>query len=131
MMSKPETLRIACSACGEETFAKSVPVYENFRRTGEQFVCVSCGFQYASADELPRKEAGKPRIFGKGDLSPWADIFSEEDTKNCRHCVHYTVNPFTQRCGLHEKTVKATDVCEDFSGKDPDEISDDNGRKEK
>jgi hypothetical protein len=24
------------------------------------------------------------------------------------------VNPFTQRCGLHQRAVKATDYCDDF-----------------
>lgn len=35
----------------------------------------------------------------------------------CRHCVHYVVNPFTQKCMLHHRDVSATDTCPDFEAK--------------
>ena len=48
-----------------------------------------------------------------------ADIFaSDEMGKNCRHCKHYVVNPFIQRCGLSHREVQATDLCERFDKKE-------------
>jgi len=48
-------------------------------------------------------------------LNATPDIFAEDEKgRNCRYCKHYVVNPFTQRCGLHGRTVEATDTCEDF-----------------
>ena len=44
------------------------------------------------------------------------EIFrSTEKGRNCRHCRHYVVNPFIQRCGLHRCEVQAADPCGDFS----------------
>ena len=31
----------------------------------------------------------------------------------------YVVNPFTQRCGLHNRVVQATDYCDDFETRPP------------
>lgn len=36
----------------------------------------------------------------------------------CGHCVNYTVNAFTQRCGLNLKEVQATDSCDAFERRD-------------
>jgi hypothetical protein len=35
----------------------------------------------------------------------------------CRYCRQYVVNPFTQKCMLHERETSATDSCEQFETK--------------
>ena len=110
-----KTLEIVCTACGAETLVRREPVYEGFKKTGEQFVCVDCGHAYASEDDVPFKERKSAKVFSDDDLSPAVDVFDEDEKwKNCRYCIHYVVNPFTQRCSLHVKQVAATDLCEDF-----------------
>jgi rubredoxin len=99
-------------------------VYEGFRKTGERFVCLACGHVYSDESSVPWKGAKRPPIFDESDKSARPGIFSSDDrARNCRHCKHYLVNPFTQRCGLHNRPVEATDVCERFEPKpDPDAV---------
>ena len=53
------------------------------------------------------------------------DIFSAcEKQRCCRYCKHYVVNPWTQRCGLHERNVEATDLCDDFDRAQTEETTD-------
>lgn len=120
MSTKP--IRIHCTACGETTLVKTEPVFEGFSKIGEQFRCVGCGHVYAHEDGLPLAEGARPSIFSESDRSGIPDIFKDEERgKNCRYCEHYTVNPFTQRCGLHNREVQATDSCPDFTPKPDDE----------
>jgi hypothetical protein len=114
-----KALEIVCEGCGAETFARREPVYEGFARKGERFVCVSCGRQYADEKALPLRTRKAPAVFGPEDAPSRVDIFSgEEAPRNCRRCAHYTVNPFTQRCGLHRRVVQATECCPDFAAEE-------------
>jgi len=109
-------VEIVCSACGAEALVRREPKYEGFRKVGDRLFCAACGHEYASEDDLPVKESGSPAVFGAEDLSPGIHVFDEDEKgRNCRHCRHYVVNPFTQRCGLHHKVVQATDGCEQFN----------------
>ena len=115
-MSK--VMKIICSGCGAESVVKREPVYDGFKKIGEKFTCVACGRQYASEEELPVITGKKPGIFGADDMPKKLDIFKEDEKgKSCRYCRNYIVNPFTQRCGLHDKEVLATDICFDFEVK--------------
>ena len=108
-------LRIRCSACGAESFLKREPVYEGFRKTGETLACGDCGHRYADESDVPFADDSKPRVFTDADRSAKVEIFSSDDAeRNCRHCRHYIVNPFIQRCGLHHREVEATDLCADW-----------------
>jgi len=108
-------LRIRCSACGAESFLKREPVYAGFRKTGETLACGDCGHVYPDEDAVPFTDDATPRIFTDADRSQKVEIFSSDDAeRNCRHCRHYVVNPFLQRCGLHHREVAATDLCADF-----------------
>ena len=111
-------LEIVCSACGKETFIRREPVYEGFRKTGEQLFCATCGYEYASEDELPCRESGPARLFDEGDRSPTPAVFEGTIIRNCRRCRHYVVNPFKQMCGLHRREVQATDCCSDFAAQE-------------
>ena len=107
---------IVCSACGQEVLVRCEPVYDGFKKTGEVFVCVSCGHRYENESELPVKKTDAAAIFTDADRSKTVDVFAgDEKGRNCRHCVCYVVNPFVQRCSLHDLTVEATDCCNDFA----------------
>lgn len=90
-------------------------MYEGFAKVGEKFVCVSCGHEFAGEEEAPFKEKKTTSVFSSDDAPKKAEVFhDDEKSRNCRHCKHYVVNPFIQRCGLHQKPVEATDICDDF-----------------
>lgn len=108
-------LEVECPACGEETFVKREPVYDGFKKVGEKVTCASCGHEFADDEEISPKAPKKPSIFSEDDEPEVLNIFSEDERqKCCRYCKHYIVNPFLQRCGLHEKEIEATDLCDDF-----------------
>jgi hypothetical protein len=46
--------------------------------------------------------------------SPFAEPAEAGPLRICRNCRSYVVNPFTQKCMLHEREVTATDTCPDF-----------------
>lgn len=107
---------IQCSACGEASFLKRTPSYEGFRKTGEILSCAACGHVFEAESAVPFRERNRPRVFAPDDRPQKVQIFhSDEAGRCCRHCEHYVVNPFVQRCALHNRVVEATDFCERFS----------------
>ena len=55
---------IHCEACETDSLVRSEPVYDGFTKTGEAFVCVSCGHRYEDEESTPFKSGGrKPQIF--------------------------------------------------------------------
>lgn len=57
----------------------------------------------------------RPSIFGPEDKPKSPSLFEPSETSRlCRHCRHYVVNPFVQRCMRHRKEVEATDSCDQF-----------------
>ena len=118
--------QIVCTACGADTFLKRKPVYEGFQKVGETLICADCGHVYGDDESVPYKDTSGPRIFGEDDRSTRINVFrSDEKGCNCRHCKHYVVNPFVQRCGLHNIEVQATDLCADFLPAPPNGETDD------
>ena len=141
-----QPVEIVCSECGEETLLKRETLYDGFKKVGEKLTCSACSHEYADESDVPFKEKKKSSIFDDDD-SPKSynifsdedktsapDIFSEEDKskkvdifkgeekgRNCRHCVNYIINPFTQKCGLHLREVQATDLCDDFEKQEDEE----------
>lgn len=112
------SLEIVCKACGKDTLVRREAVYEGFKKTGEKYVCASCGHAYGSEAEVPFKVSRRSAVFTDADRTPKVEVFrAEEKGRTCRHCANYLVNPFTQRCGLHFKEVQATDSCADFEAK--------------
>lgn len=115
------SIEIICSACGADTFVRCEPVYDGFTRTGENYVCAACGNVFPSEGEVPFKEETAVALFNDDDRARAPDVFvNDERGRNCRHCRHYVVNPFTQRCGLHQRRVEATSICGDFAQKEED-----------
>jgi hypothetical protein len=122
MGTTEKRLQIVCGACGADTFLKREPVYEGFRKTGERLRCADCGHEYADPAAVPYKGVSGPRVFTDADRSKVVQIFrGDERGRNCRHCRHYVVSPFVQRCGLHNIEVQATDLCDRFAAKANDD----------
>ena len=108
-------VEIVCSACAADTFLRREPEYEGFKKVGEKLSCASCGHGFACEEDVPFKEKRVPKIFSDEDKPKKVELFaSDEKGRNCRHCRHYVVNPFIQRCGKHHREVQATNVCDDF-----------------
>ncbi len=109
------SVEIQCTACGQESLLKRVPRYDGFKKTGESLVCASCGHEFAGEPDVPFKEKRGPRVFDDSDRPKSAHVFdAHEADRLCRHCKHYVVNPFCQRCGLRSRLVEATDSCDRF-----------------
>ncbi len=116
-------VEILCLACGEESLLVRSPKYEGFAKVGEILTCCACGQEYASETDVPFKTESGPDVFDESDRSRDIRIFSDSEKGHiCRYCAHYVVNPFTQRCSKHLKTVEATDSCGDFEDNCPDDI---------
>ena len=110
-------LEIRCAACKRVTLARAEPVYEDFKKVAEAFVCTACGYRYPSREKTPFVEAaGRPRVFSDADKPAAVKVFQAgERRRTCGWCRHFIVNPFLQRCGLNNREIEATDVCARFS----------------
>jgi len=117
-------VEILCPACGQDTLLKREIVYEGFKRTGEKLSCAACGHVFADEATVPFKAKKNVPGFGLQDLLPPPKVFGEQEVletvgRLCRHCVHYVVTPFLQRCGRSNREVEATDTCDQFAPKNP------------
>lgn len=113
------TSQIRCTACGEDSLLKRAPRYDGFKKVGETLSCAACGHVYASEAEVPFKGRARPSIFDESDKPQTRVVFhNDEKGRMCGHCRHYVVNPFTQRCGKHNRVVEATDGCDNFATKE-------------
>ena len=119
------SLEIRCKACNRLTLARAEPVYEDFKKVAETFVCTACGHRYPSREKTPFVDAeGRPRVFSEADKPETVSVFkSDERRRSCAWCRLFIVNPFSQRCGLSNREVQATDVCARFTAK-PDPSTD-------
>lgn len=115
-MNKPHPKEINCSACGKRSLVRAEPLYEDFKRVGESFICTACGKRYASAEETPFVEAQiKPTVFTEADKPDVISIFEDHERQRCcAYCKHIVLNPFGQRCGVTNRFTEATDLCEHF-----------------
>lgn len=118
------SIEILCPACGAEALLRREPTYEGFKKTGERLFCAACRHEFASEQEVSFKQRKKPSVFSEAERPRKVNIFhSDEKDRNCRHCKHYVVNPFIQRCALHHREVQATDMCSAFSPKPAEDAS--------
>lgn len=111
-------VEIICAACGQESLLKRSPKYDGFKKVGECLTCASCGHEYNNEAEVPFKHRRKPNVFDESDAPRVIKVFDQSEAERlCRHCRHYVVNPFVQRCSKHSRIVEATDTCRDFEKK--------------
>jgi len=118
------TLEILCPACGQDTLLKRETLYEGFKRSGEKLSCAACGHLFPDEAAIPFKIKKTMPGFGLQDVPPPPKVFAEREVleavgRLCRHCAHYVVNPFLQRCGRSHREVEATDTCDQFAPKPP------------
>ena len=114
-MDGSKSIEIICPACGRETILKRTPRYEGFKRAGEDLSCAACGHAFTDEAEVPFKAKTHSNLFNQSELDAKPDVFKpDEAARLCRHCAHYVVNPFIQRCALFSKEVEATDSCGNF-----------------
>lgn len=112
------SLEIMCEACGAESLLRREPVYKGFAKVGETLSCLACGHVYPDESAVPFKVARKVAIFTEADRSKTEQVFDNDaDTRNCRHCVAYLKNPFTQWCTRHSRETDALETCGDFKRK--------------
>ena len=122
-MSKVE---IICQNCKQETLLKREPIYNGFNKIGTKLICTGCNFIFVNeADIIFKKSETKKFIFTDEDISREEKIFDKnENSKLCRYCTYYIVNPFTQYCSSNRKEVQATDSCNKFKKSSPKKIDD-------
>ena len=114
-------LEIVCSACGADTLLVREPLYEGFKKAGETLRCSACGHEFAGESDVPFKARKQASVFTQSDASAKVTVFNTDETGSiCRHCKHYLVNPFTQRCGIRLRSVEATDTCDRFEARPPE-----------
>lgn len=122
------SMLIYCPVCKEETLMVTDALYDGFKKTGERTRCAQCGHEFTSDP----KTKSKPNLSAKSKGDPLAALFGDtheeeslelfdveaETGRLCRRCTHYVLHPYTQRCGLHDREVSATDTCGQFEKKD-------------
>lgn len=118
---EPAQVELRCPACGRDSWLVRTPVYDGFTRTGETLTCALCHHEFASEADIPFKASTRPKVFTEADRPRPVKVFSEDEKgKMCRYCAEYVVNPFIQRCALHQCEVQATDTCPHFRPKGED-----------
>jgi hypothetical protein len=125
MSGARKPLEINCRACGKTALARADPVYDGFQKRGEAYVCTACGHRYPSRETTPFVTVDKaPAIFPNADRMASPRIFKDSERRRCcAYCAHRVVNPFGQRCGLTNREVESTDLCDQFELRAGDETS--------
>ncbi len=105
-----------CDHCHKETLFVEEAVYEGFKKVGENLKCCVCG-NFSSKESVSESKVDPlAALFGEEAAEEKIHLFDvEPETSNlCRKCAHYVIHPFTQRCGIHDREVSATDSCDQF-----------------
>lgn len=103
-----------CPMCQRNTLVLRKPKFDGFTRVGDELTCSECGTVFDDDEKLEFVEGTTVDIFTDEDRSADLDMFEGDEVRFCNHCKYYVVNPFTQRCMLHNKIVQATDSCKQF-----------------
>jgi len=121
------SVEIICTACGADALLRREPIYEGFSKVGDRLLCSACGCEFEDEESVPYKEVRTgPAVFSDADRTEHVDVFAgDEKHRLCRYCKHYVVNPFTQRCGFHNRIVEATDTCPDFDEQEEESMGED------
>lgn len=101
---------------------KRETIYEGFKRIGDKLSCAACGQVFTDEAAVPYTTKKIMPGFGRQDLPAPLKVFGEQELREavgrlCRHCAHYVINPFLQRCGRSHREVEATDTCAQFTPK--------------
>ena len=118
---EPAKVEIHCPACGRDAWLTRKAQYDGFTKVGEIVACALCGHLFDSEADIRTKTAARRRFLPRRTAPPGSDFNEDEKGKMCRYCAEYVVNPFVQRCALHQREVEATDTCPHFRPKPPPE----------
>ena len=129
-MAEKESGEIMCPTCRRNTLVLRKPKFDGFTRVGDELKCSECGTVFEDEEKIEFVESRKPEIFTDVDRSAKIDMFEGDEVRFCNHCKFYVVNPFTQRCMLHNKVVQATDTCGQFERVVEDEQQEEEDRPE-
>jgi hypothetical protein len=106
-MAAESRKEVYCPKCERESWMVKRPQYDGFRKIGETRHCFFCGHEFPEDDtEIEFAEKKELNVFDR-----------EEARKVCRHCRHFVVNPFTQKCAIHRREVMALDSCDKFEAR--------------
>ncbi|MDF3128120.1 hypothetical protein P0Y35_02805 [Kiritimatiellaeota bacterium B1221] len=105
-----------CDHCQQETLFIPEAVYEGVKKVGENLKCSGCGHLSAHKTAPAAKVDPLAALFGEDAEVEKVSLFDvdAETACLCRKCAHYVIHPFTQRCGLHDREVSATDSCDQW-----------------
>lgn len=109
-----------CESCKKETLFTVEAVYDGFTKTGETSTCSECGQVSEAGRRNAEKKDPLAALFGEDAVPEKLELFDveAETARLCRKCAHYVIHPFTQRCGLHDREVSATDSCPQFQNQE-------------
>jgi len=119
-MAESHSAEIMCPKCRRKTLVLRKPKFDGFTRVGDELKCSECGTVFEDESQLEFVESKKPDIFTEDEKPKKIDLFEGDEVRICRYCKQYTVNPFTQRCILHNREVEATDSCDRFERRTDD-----------
>ena len=97
--------KIICPYCRQQSAVKIVKQYDGFTPVGEIKTCAFCGHVLEEEDLAYIRDAIPEGLRPAGER------------RSCYLCEHYVVNPFLQKCVLHDREVEALDSCPEFSPK--------------
>jgi hypothetical protein len=99
-METKKPVLIECPNCRQKTPLKIEKVFDDqFRPIGEKKICSFCKFVFET-EEIPIVHERTLNLFDP-----------KAERHICQYCMHYVVNPWTQKCMLWNKEVTATDSC--------------------
>lgn len=114
-----------CPRCNRTVLVLRKPRFDGFTKVGEEMTCTVCGMVLDAPEPAEktghtdsRDAVSRNRLSSLlGEKLPDKPVLADDGTAGrlCRHCLHYTVNPFRQWCGLHRRDVEATDTCPKFT----------------
>jgi DNA-directed RNA polymerase subunit RPC12/RpoP len=115
---------ISCPHCAKTSFLKKVVLMDGWTNKGEILSCASCSAKIADINEKDEKTDKNDKVSKlagflgetgenkKPTLKP-----GDDENRFCRDCLHFIKHPFSDKCGLGDKTVNPMDDCEHFKKK--------------
>ena len=73
-------VEIICSECGADALIRREPVYEGFKKVGEELSCPACGHKYDSEEDVPfkeKKKISKPEDHSKSSCKIYKVLISK------------------------------------------------------
>lgn len=119
-----DKVMIRCGKCHREALLLKKPVYDGFKKIGDQTSCSRCGYVFNECevpDDAPSEH--RPNVFTDADRPKKPKVFDAGEGQTiCRNCSNYVVNPFMQWCSAHKRQVDATESCTMFEKREEKQV---------